>query len=215
MKTIVADDDVWKSYLLANPAAAKFRHKPFDLYVELSEVCSGIVATGSMSITGDEATDVDACSDAPESADSSTEPPAATPPTSGAPTTATTATAPQTAALAPVTTTVPSSAAPGLGTIKRTVKRPRDDGKNPKIVMAKSIKLLAESNTRVDAVKVAMALFEEHYSNRGFSGTTKLAFFKYLADHTAYVSIFNKATADVRDAMVDAFCTDSQLIGVI
>ncbi|KDO16058.1 hypothetical protein SPRG_18410, partial [Saprolegnia parasitica CBS 223.65] len=90
MKTIVADDDVWKSYLLTNSAAAKLRHEPFDLYVELSD------ATGIMSITGDEATDVDACSDAPEPADSSTEPPAATPPTSGAPTTATTATAPQT-----------------------------------------------------------------------------------------------------------------------
>jgi len=75
--------------------------------------------------------------------------------------------------------------------------------------------LLAASNTHVNAVDVAMALFEEHYSNRGYSGTTKLAFFKYLAGHTEFVSIFNKATADVRDAMVDEFCTDLQPLGVI
>ncbi|KDO29594.1 LOW QUALITY PROTEIN: hypothetical protein SPRG_05547 [Saprolegnia parasitica CBS 223.65] len=78
--------------------------------------------------------------------------------------------------------------------------------------MAKSIKLLAASITRVNAIEVAMATFEEHYSNRGYSATTKLAFFKYLAGPT---SIFNTATADVRDAMVDEFWADSQCKGVI
>ncbi|OQR80743.1 hypothetical protein ACHHYP_17245 [Achlya hypogyna] len=183
MQMLVADADVWDEYLKHNPSAKKFRNRPFELYLKLSEICTGIVAIGNSSVTGDEVlhdTQDDAAQRPPS--------PDFAPSPQPAPQSSDTRWQP--APLQASTTSSSATAAPTLGIVQRTKKRVRDDSKNPKMHMTKAIKALADSNHRVAPAKTAMTLFDLHYEDRGYSAAARLTFFCYLSDNNGYCDIF-------------------------
>ncbi|KAG9408759.1 hypothetical protein AC1031_020604 [Aphanomyces cochlioides] len=53
MKTVIADPATWDDYIDKHPAAKKFRNKPFELYSELHEIFSGVLATGEFASIGE------------------------------------------------------------------------------------------------------------------------------------------------------------------
>lgn len=217
-KIVVGDEGAWQEIIAVNPKVKKFKTKPFDLFVEMDEICSGHFATGSEAITGDELDETFAGNSGPR--------PTRTNPISSALltgattlTSSTTALCPRTAASTisaadgtssattfnPANSSAPLDASLPLGVIRRTRKRLRDVAQSPKLAMASAVHALAASTVRDRPVQRSMGLFEEHYKDRNYIAATKLAFFKYLSNNAFYLDIFNDSASDVRDSMVDEF----------